>query len=72
MTGTPQANPLGSTYAPTPSQYIQMLPQTQQSMSHHTLQTDASQLASGIGVQRTLTQTLHSNTATSSKQYYWS
>lgn len=70
MAGAPQASTLGSTYAPT-SQYIQMLPQTQPSMLHHTLQTDATQsVATGVGGQRTLSQT-QKNTAANAKQYYW-
>lgn len=48
-----------------------MLPQTQPSMLHHSLQADATQsVASGVGGQRTLSQTQKS-TVTNSKQYYW-
>ena len=70
MAGAPQANTLGSTYAPNPSQYIQMLPQTQPSMMHHTLQGDASQsVASGVGGQRTLSQAQKGSSGNS--KYYW-
>ncbi|XP_074597181.1 protein lingerer-like [Brevipalpus obovatus] len=66
MAGAPQANILGSTYAPNPL-YLQP---TQPSMLHHTLQGDASQsLASGVSGQRTLSQAQKGSAANS--KYYW-
>ncbi|XP_074597168.1 uncharacterized protein LOC141852170 isoform X2 [Brevipalpus obovatus] len=66
MAGAPQANTLGSTYAPNPL-YLQP---TQPSMLHHTLQGDASQsLASGVSGQRTLSQAQKGSAANS--KYYW-
>jgi len=50
-----------------------MLPQTQPSMLHHTLQGDASHSgASGVGAQRSISQTQKGSGTNSSKYYNWS
>lgn len=72
QTGTPppfQAGTLAS-FGATPSQFIQMLPQTQTSMLHHSLQGDGSQTgSSGVGVTRPLSQSQKGSGQNSSKYY---
>lgn len=71
MTGAPQANTLGSGYAPQPpNQYIPMLPQTQPSMLHHNLQGDVSQSGgAGVGGQRSMYQP-QKGSAPNNKSYW--
>ncbi|RWS15739.1 ubiquitin-associated 2-like protein [Dinothrombium tinctorium] len=66
----PQAGALGASYATTPSQYIQMLPQNQASMLHHTLQADGNPSGTGaVPGPRSMSQSQKGSASNSSKYY---